>query len=441
MAKYPYLYFSAPIRKTQSGYNIDRDNQLINENYYPSAAWGHRLATLASDGEAMEFSPRPSTSSDVAALHWSPTTTNAAAIPVPASDFFAETLPFYSPEVEAIQNREFAEKQLAELEKNPFGQSFTSSSATLPPFERGSLRRDAAPFQIGGSDSFFVPTRSPVPLHQEVSGEQRYTPKADMVLGRIPIPPEDVGTNFGGFGGSADETLSGEQIQEGPGYWTNPDTGQAVDIESEMGPQYHSTIPMGYAPYDPSRQTGFFSNLGRRLMSGVTAPYRHFTDISDVPVTGSGIGAAASTFGPLLASAAIPGGGLFSLLSRMIPDSGPTPYQQEGRNVSDISFGPKTAWLGADVPGGGYYIPNQKIDMAQLGGGRTPGGRGITVHTPEGLVDATYRVDPTGAASITSKGFGAPGVDYGDLYYGGADYEGLDTGQFDDIFSGDEDWF
>ena len=237
-------------------------------------------------------------------------------------------------------------------------------------------------------------------LEPEVSGEQRYTPD-----------------------------------QEGPGYWTNPDTGQVVDIESEMGPQYHSTIPMGYAPYDPNRQTGFFSNLGRRLMSGVTAPYRHFTDISDVPVTGSGIGAAASTFGPLLASAAIPGGGLFSLLSRMIPDSGPTPYQQEGQNVTDISFGPKTAWLGADVPGGGYYIPNQKVDMAQLGGGRRAGGRDITVHTPEGLVDATYRVDPTGAASITSDDFGAPNVDYGDIYYGGADYEGLDIS---DDGSGDQ---
>jgi hypothetical protein len=208
-----------------------------------------------------------------------------------------------------------------------------------------------------------------------------------------------------------------------------------VSGEQRYTPEYHSTIPMGYAPYDPNRQTGFFSNLGRRLMGGVTAPYRHFTDISDVPVTGSGIGAAASTFGPLLASAAIPGGGLFSLLSRMIPDSGPTPYQQEGQNVTDISFGPKTAWLGADVPGGGYYIPNQKVDMAQLGGGRTPGGRGITVHTPEGLVDATYRVDPTGAASITSDDFGAPNVDYGDIYYGGADYEGLDIS---DDGSGDQ---
>ena len=241
--------------------------------------------------------------------------------------------------------------------------------------------------------------------------------------------------------GEPTSTVPIDPIQEGPGYRTNPDTGQVVDIESEMGPQYHSTIPMGYAPYDPNRQTGFFSNLGRRLMGGVTAPYRRFTDISDVPAFGSGIGAAASKFGPMLASAVIPGGGLFALLSRLIPDSGPTPYELEGKNVSDISFGPKMAWLGADVPGGGYYIPNQKVDMAQLGGGRRAGGRDITVHTPEGLVDATYRVDDTGAASITSDDFGAPDVDYGDLYYGGADYEGLDTGQFDDIYSGAEDWF
>ena len=299
------------------------------------------------------------------------------------------------------------------------------SERTMPPsdFERGESRRRAEmPFQgsldsslrslarIGGSDSFFVPTREVTPLQQEVSGEQRST---------SPLPPE------------APQLLD----RYGSGYWTNPDTGQVMDIESEMGPQYHSTIPMGYAPYDPNRQTGFFSNLGRRLMSGVTAPYRHFTDIRDVPATGSGIGAAASTFGPALASAMIPGAGLFTLLSRMLPDSGATPYQQEGRNVSDISFGPKMAWLGADVPGGGYYIPNQKIDMAQLGGGRTPGGRGITVHTPEGLVDATYRVDPTGAASITSDDFGAPNVDYGDIYYGGADYEGLDIS---DDGSGDQ---
>ena len=282
----------------------------------------------------------------------------------------------------------------------------------------------AAAFSRGVSGP--LPPEAPKLLQQEVSGEQRSPFYGPDIAGAPLVRPD---TQEGQF-------LPSNQ-------WYNPDTGEFVNIEGEtdQSPMYHSTMPMGYAPHDPNRQTGFFSNLGRRLMGGVTAPYRHFTDISDVPVTGSGIGAAASTFGPLLASAAIPGGGLFSLLSRMIPDSGPTPYQQEGRNVSDISFGPKTAWLGADVPGGGYYIPNQKIDMAQLGGGRTPGGRGITVHTPEGLVDATYRVDPTGAASITSKGFGAPGVDYGDLYYGGADYEGLDTGQFDDIFSGDEDWF
>jgi len=339
---------------------------------------------------ASEFSPRPSTSSDVAALHWSPTTTNAAAI--------NEILP------------QPPERPLPPLQQTRFPR-FPSA-----PFMR---YQDSTQDMLGGTGmhpSHGLLGKAETQIYPEVSGEQTST---------FPLPPE------------APRLLG----REGPGYWTNPDTDQVMDIESELGPQYHSTIPMGYAPHDPNRQTGFFSNLGRRLMSGVTAPYRHFTDISDVPATGSGIGAAASTFGPLLASAAIPGGGLFSLLSRLLPDSGPTPYQQEGRNVSDISFGPKTAWLGADVPGGGYYIPNQKIDMAQLGGGRTPGGRGITVHTPEGLVDATYRVDPTGAASITSKGFGAPGVDYGDIYYGGADYEGLDTGQFDDIFSGEEDWF
>ncbi len=303
-------------------------------------------------------------------------------------------------------------------------------------FTRGSLRRDAAPLEFLPS-RFLVPTRSPFP--QEVSGEQTST---------VPIDPTNMIPQLGVPKPSIDPTNMipqlewiGDTSQEGPGYWTNPDTGQVVDIESGMGPQYHSTIPMGYAPYDPNRQTGFFSNLGRRIGNFFTSPSQQFRDMSDVPATGSGIGAAASTFGPMLASAAIPGAGLFTLLSRLLPDSGATPYQQEGRNVSDISFGPNMAWLGADVPGGGYYIPNQKIDMAQLGGGRTPRGRDITVHTPEGLVDATYRVDDTGAASITSDDFGAPNVDYGDIYYGGADYEGLDTGQFDDIFSNEEDWF
>ena len=266
-------------------------------------------------------------------------------------------------------------------------------------FTRGSLRRDAAPLEFL-PNRFLVPPR---PFPQEVSGEQRST---------FPLPPE------------APQLLD----RYGPGYWTNPDTDHVMDIESEMGPQYYSTIPMGY---DPNRQTGFFSKLGNFF----TSPYQQFRDMSDVPATGSGIGAAASTFGPMLASAAIPGAGLFTLLSRLLPDSGATPYQQEGRNVSDISFGPNMAWLGADVPGGGYYIPNQKVDMAQLGGGRTPRGRGITVHTPEGLVDATYRVDPTGAASITSDDFGVPDVDYGDIYYGGADYEGLDIS---DDGSGDQ---
>ena len=209
-------------------------------------------------------------------------------------------------------------------------------------------------------------------------------------------------------------------------------TEEVVDIGQE-GPQYHSTIPMGHALHDPNRktdeETGFFSEPGRRLKGFFTEPIQQFRDISDVPVMGSGIGAAASTLGPMLASAAIPGAGWFSLLSRLLPDSQDTPYQQEGQYVTDISFGPNVTWLGANVPGGGYYMSNQNVDMAQLGGGRTPGGRGITGHMPQGLVDATYRVDPTGAASITSDDFGAPGVGYGDIYYAGTDYEGLDTGE------------
>ena len=214
--------------------------------------------------------------------------------------------------------------------------------------------------------------------------------------------------------------------------WYNPDTEEVVDIGQEE-PQYHSTIPMGHALHDPNRktdeETGFFSEPGRRLKGFFTEPIQQFRDISDVPVMGSGIGAAASTLGPILASAAIPGAGWFSLLSRLLPDSQDTPYQQEGQYVTDISFGPNVTWLGANVPGGGYYMSNQNVDMAQLGGGRTPGGRGITGHMPQGLVDATYRVDPTGAASITSDDFGAPGVGYGDIYYAGTDYEGLDTGE------------
>ena len=96
---------------------------------------------------ASEFSPRPSSSNEILQqsrfsnlqplgpeISVRDTTRPQGPInsvtPVPASDFFAETLPFYSPEVEAIQNREFAEKQLAELGKHPFGQSFTSSPAT-----------------------------------------------------------------------------------------------------------------------------------------------------------------------------------------------------------------------------------------------------------------------------------------------------------------------
>jgi hypothetical protein len=219
-----------------------------------------------------------------------------------------------------------------------------------------------------------------------------------------------------------------------PGYWTNPDTGQVIDIEGEMGPQYQSTIPMGHSPYVPNE--GFFSKLGRRL----TSPFKRFTDISDVPVAGSGVAATARTLGPVLASSFIPGAGLLSLLASALPGSGATPYEMEGAKVTDISFGPNQAWLGADVPGGGYYIQNQKIDMTKLGGGERAGGRDITVHTPEGLVDATYRVSD-GVASITSDDFGVPGVDYGDIYYGGADYEGLYPDEFDDIFSGEEDWF
>jgi len=213
-----------------------------------------------------------------------------------------------------------------------------------------------------------------------------------------------------------------------PGYWTNPDTGQVIDIEGEMGPQYQSTIPMGHSPYVPNE--GFFSKLGRRL----TSPFKRFTDISDVPAFGSGIAATARTLGPVLASSFIPGAGLLSLLASALPDSGATPYEMEGAKVTDISFGPNQAWLGADVPGGGYYIQNQKIDMTKLGGGERAGGRDITVHTPEGLVDATYRVND-GVASITSDDFGVPGVDYGDIYYGGADYEGLDIS---DDGSGDQ---
>jgi len=234
--------------------------------------------------------------------------------------------------------------------------------------------------------------------------------------------------------------VSGEQRSTFPiptTQWFNPDTEEVVDI-GQGGPQYFS----GLSTARPKPE-GFLGKVGDFF----TRPGRDIRDMTQVPVMGSGVAAAARGILPF----AIPGAGLLSLIAGALGGGDETPFQYEGKQVTDIGIGPNQTWLGAadrygkdgrfieGAKGGGYYMYNDKIDMSKLGGGREKDDRGniigrdITVHTDEGPIAATYRVDDTGAASITSEGFGAPGVDYGDIYYGGADYEGLDTGS-------DEQW-
>jgi len=262
-----------------------------------------------------------------------------------------------------------------------------------------------------------------------VSGEQPST---------VPVDPTNMTPQL---------TWTGNISQEGPEYWTNPDTGQVLDIESELGPEYFS----GLSRRDqPAENRGFFSWL--------TSPFTKSRDISQVPAFGSGA-AAIANLGIPLATMAMPYSAPFTLGTKALsgllgrfgseddesPGFGPASlrnYLKGGGQIKSMAIGPNMSWLGIpEIDGGGYYLDNSAIDMSQLGGGETSAGRNINVKTSsEGWQPAKYHVYPSGVASITSDWlpeYGEPGVAYGDIYYGGADYEAVDVAGDE---GGGEEW-
>ena len=247
-----------------------------------------------------------------------------------------------------------------------------------------------------------------------------------------------------------------EQLKATPLNIETDQTDKGITANDQMpsGPLYFSR---GYG------ERGTPTTMREKVTDFFTAPFRESFDIAQVKAPGSALGGLARFLMPLVTSP-IPGAGLMSLVPRIFGgDTQPTFYETEGVPVDRIAIGPNMTWLGGNIAGGGQYVPNTQLDMAALGDAPTGAmgelvngefvpnpdswyqGRPLTVidQQSEGYreIPSTYRIDPFGAASITSDDFGAPGVDYGDIYYGGADYEGLDTGEFDDIFSGEEDWF
>ena len=237
------------------------------------------------------------------------------------------------------------------------------------------------------------------------------------------------------------------------------DEGIIANDQPPSGPLYFSR---GYG------ERGTPTTMREKVTDFFTAPFREPFDIAQVKAPGSAFGGFARAIMPLVTSA-IPGAGLLSLVPRIFGgDTQPTFYETEGVPVDRIAMGPNMTWLGGNIAGGGQYVPNTQLDMAALGGAPTGAmgdpdswyqGRPLTVidQQSEGYreIPSTYRIDPFGAASITSDDFGAPGVDYGDIYYGGADFEGLDTNDygapafdigggipsgFDETYDPGEDW-
>ena len=210
------------------------------------------------------------------------------------------------------------------------------------------------------------------------------------------------------------------------------DKGITANDQTPSGPLYFSR---GYG------ERGTPTTMREKVTDFFTAPFREPFDIAQVKAPGSALGGLARFLMPLVTSP-IPGAGLMSLVPHIFGgDTQPTFYETEGVPVDRIAIGPNMTWLGGNIAGGGQYVPNTQLDMGALGDAPTGAmgdsdswyqGRPLTVidQQSEGYreIPSTYRIDPFGAASITSDNFGAPGVDYGDIYYGGADYEGLDTG-------------